>query len=89
MPQLSSLLSQVFIYTIPVSKDALVSFAEKINWSLCSDEVLISALTHKSYVMSENDNALGIKTYPLSFNHNERLVYLGKLFHYLFLYLVV
>ena len=56
-----------------MSKDALVSFAKKINWSLSSDEVLISALTHKSYVMSENDNALG-----MSFNHNERLVYLGK-----------
>ncbi|CAB3991283.1 ribonuclease III [Paramuricea clavata] len=54
-----------------VSKDALVSFAEKINWSLSSDELLINALTHKSYVTSDND-VLGT-----SFNHNGRLIHLG------------
>ena len=58
-----------------MSKDALLSFAEKINWSLSSEELLINALTHKSFVKSDNeDNALGT-----SFNHNERLVYLGLL----------
>ena len=55
-----------------MSKDALVSFAEKINWSLSSEELLVNALTHKSYVTSEQDKQLGS-----SFNHNERLIYLG------------
>ena len=55
-----------------VSKDALASFAEKINWPMSSDELLINALTHKSYVTLDGIDALGT-----SLNHNERLIYLG------------
>lgn len=57
---------------ISVSKEELISFAEKIGWPLSSNELLINALTHKSYVMTDKNDVLGI-----SLEHNERLGYLG------------
>lgn len=54
-----------------VSKDALHNFAEKINWSVSSDELLINALTHKSFVPPDSEG------WGKSFSHNERLVFLG------------
>ena len=61
------------LFFLPVSKDALNNFAEKINWSLSSQELLINALTHKSFLSPDStQDHLGS-----SFSHNERLVFLG------------
>ena len=59
----------------------MISFAEKINWSMSSGELLINALTHKSYVTSDSDDVLGA-----SLNHNERLIYLGELCKFMTIY---
>ncbi|XP_028396823.1 uncharacterized protein LOC114520700 [Dendronephthya gigantea] len=55
-----------------VSKEELSSFAQKIDWPLCNYELLINAITHKSYAMKDNNDVLG-----MSLEHNERLSYLG------------
>ncbi|XP_046840939.1 uncharacterized protein LOC124435037 [Xenia sp. Carnegie-2017] len=56
-----------------VSKEALSNFATKINWSISSEEILICAFTHKSYLISDTEENLIGK----SLAHNERLIYLG------------